>query len=340
MGLRHSVIAIAILIVVVVFSSRSVSRGAVYRYRTARMNYGWKADFAFSQLLVEAARSAGECADPLLSTTLPLIDPPASSASVAASGRGSGRQAVIVGGANEGGLVRLFARDCPGLRVTGLEIQASLLQRVKSRFDTERSSFPNVQMLHMGMSDAEGEASFAGGDEGSEISSIMDPRDAERKRFADWEIAPYKVKVLPLPFIYKRHVSPSTLFYVVIDVEGHEPLVIRGMNLSDVAEQRRFPAFQFEVGGTWAIRDPRHPRGSWSLPEVAEHLTNHRYELFLIGERDLLRVDPGFFSPGVGADIDEGFGPILSPGNVLALRREFAHPAVVTLVDSLTYRTL
>lgn len=302
---------------------------AVQRYRSERASYGTKVDFTFAQFVVNAARAAGECNN---------VVEAASSASRAAIGVGSGHQAIIIGGANEGRLIRLFADNCPGLNITGLEIQAPILARVQAAFENERAAFPRVQMLHLGMSDAEGEASFAGGDEGSEMSSIMDTHDAERTRFRDWPVAPYKVKVLPLPLIYSRHVAPAAVFYAVIDVEGHEPLVIRGMGLTDKSAQRRFPAFQFEVGGTWAVSDPRHPRGSWLLPEASLHLSECGYELFVIGERDLLRVEHGFFAPGFGADENEGYGPTMSAGNVLALRREFAHPALVGLVDSMTWR--
>ncbi len=306
----------------------------VQRYRTHREGYANKADFKFSGLLISAFRSSGECADDAIAVA-PLASL-TSSRDIAATGAGSGRQAIIIGGANEGLLIRSFARDCPGLKVTGLEIQGPLLTRVQAGFEAERAAFPRVQMLHMGMNDVEGEANFAGGDQGSEHSSIMDPHGS-RTRFSDWPVAPYKVKVLPLTLIYSRHVAPAALAYVAVDVEGHEPLVIRGMGLNDIGAQRIFSAFQFEIGGTWAPGDPRHPLNSWLLPEAATHLVECGYELYVIGESDLLRVPAEFFEPGKGADENEGFGPTPSPGNVLALRREFAHPAVVKLVDLLTW---
>jgi hypothetical protein len=52
--------------------------------------------------------------------------------------------------------------------------------------------------------------------------------------------------------------------YVSIDAEGHEAQIIEGMALEDVSNRRRFAAFQFELGGTWAERNPRKAHPSWS----------------------------------------------------------------------------
>ena len=57
---------------------------------------------------------------------------------------------------------------------------------------------------------------------------------------------------------------------VVIDVEGFEPKVLRGMHLEDEKNQRRFPHIQYELGGTWAKLDPRHGGTTeWSQHDAA-----------------------------------------------------------------------
>ena len=36
--------------------------------------------------------------------------------------------------------------------------------------------------------------------------------------------------------------------YLVIDAEGHEPLIIQGMHLEQEQNRRKFSAFQIELG--------------------------------------------------------------------------------------------
>ena len=52
--------------------------------------------------------------------------------------------------------------------------------------------------------------------------------------------------------------------YLVVDVEGFEPKVLRGMKLHLPRNQRRFPLFQFELGCNWAKYDIRHGNDTWT----------------------------------------------------------------------------
>ena len=67
--------------------------------------------------------------------------------------------------------------------------------------------------------------------------------------------------------------------YVLIDVEGKEPNVIRGMGLE--TNRQMFPLFQYELGGTWS--DSRHDPGQWGQYGVAMYLKALGYALYLMG---------------------------------------------------------
>ena len=67
--------------------------------------------------------------------------------------------------------------------------------------------------------------------------------------------------------------------YVLIDVEGKEPNVIRGMGLE--TNRQMFPLFQYELGGTWS--DSRHDTGQWGQYGIAMYLKALGYALYLMG---------------------------------------------------------
>lgn len=79
-------------------------------------------------------------------------------------------------------------------------------------------------------------------------------------------------------FLVQRSI-PEVL-YALIDVEGHEVSVLRGMHLE--RNTAAFPVFQFELGGTWS--DERH-NGDWSQYETAQYLEALGYRIFLIGAK-------------------------------------------------------
>ena len=124
----------------------------------------------------------------------------------------------------------------------------------------------------------------------------------------------------------------SATSYVVIDVEGFEPKVLRGMHLEQTANQKRFPHFQHELGGTWALRDPRHGRPQeWSQYDTAVHLKRCGYLLFLIGTDGWLHVSPGFFKEGAHMLEEEGNGKFVQ-GNLLCLHSTYSRKAVMDTV--------
>merc|ERR1719210_1691102 len=96
--------------------------------------------------------------------------------------------------------------------------------------------------------------------------------------------------------------------FVLIDVEGHEPNVIKGMNLDLEENRRTFPVFQFELGGTWA--DSRRDKDQWDQYATAKHLRSWGYQLFLLGARQeqpvLWQVAPELFRDSRANN--EGYG--------------------------------
>jgi hypothetical protein len=121
----------------------------------------------------------------------------------------------------------------------------------------------------------------------------------------------------------------SRVLYVAIDAEGHEAHILEGMQLELVSNRRKFSAFQFELGGTWAQDDPRKAQPSWSQVQAARFLDYCQYDLYLIGRDVYMRILPDMLDHA--AVLDEGFGPFVQ-GNILALHRAFAHPALKRLV--------
>ena len=124
--------------------------------------------------------------------------------------------------------------------------------------------------------------------------------------------------------------------YVVIDVEGYEPKVLRGMHLEQPANQKLFPHIQYELGGTWGARDPRHGGvHEWSQYDAAKYMEQSGYLLFLIGEDGWMPVNADFFddvTPGFGHHMhDEGFG-IFVQGNLLCLHSQYASKKMMNLV--------
>lgn len=120
--------------------------------------------------------------------------------------------------------------------------------------------------------------------------------------------------------------------YILIDVEGFEPKVLRSMHLEQAANQKRFPHIQFELGGTRAARDPRHGgQDEWSQFDAAMHLHGLGYQLFLIGRDAWMRVPPDFFSEGPHMHNDEGNGRFVQ-GNLLCLHSQYGSNSLLDAV--------
>lgn len=119
------------------------------------------------------------------------------------------------------------------------------------------------------------------------------------------------VVVSTLPdFIHNHHIK-TPISLVKIDVEGFEPEVIFGMNLT--ANAAMFPVFIFETGGTW--RDDRSVLArSYTLKSFIDMLHRFGYDCLFIGNPYLLPIS--------GQNWDDAFDGFSRNPNVLCLLRD------------------
>lgn len=220
---------------------------------------------------------------------------------------------VLVGGTNEGAMASLIIENCPKVHMHGFEIQKALFNKAKARLN----AFPNAHMYNMGWSDVASTGQAIGGE--GETAGIYDPKG---QRGAS--LSGSSVNTTSLADWLNSHNIDSAL-YIVIDTEGHEPKVIRGMGLHNIVNRKKVPIFQFELGGTWAERDNRHGGDTWTQHSTAKFLDEMGYDLFLISSTEWIFVRADFFDPLQNVAIhDEGFGPFVQ-GNLLAVHRIHVH---------------
>ena len=139
-----------------------------------------------------------------------------------------------------------------------------------------------------------------------------------------WKTAPQlngTVETIPLADFVTEQGIFDPVSYVLIDVEGKEPNVIRGMKLE--RNRHIFPLFQYELGGTWT--DSRHDADQWGQYGIAVYLRALGYNLYLAGADGgegskkpvLLSLHPEFFRfTCLRPEIDVG-------GNLLAVHTSF-----------------
>ena len=216
----------------------------------------------------------------------------------------SSNQTLFIGGLNEGQLANMYLSSCPGIGLFGVEIQPKLYEQVKNKYSTNSK----VKILNVGIGDFPTSMLFRGEGEGAflEESKIV--------RFAGSPLSSIHIPVIPLATL------KDNFIYTVIDTEGYEPFVIAGMGLQHKQNRKKFPLFQFEIGGTWAVNDDRHPEGSMGLDEVFSYLHARGYLIFLMGNRGLYQMDEYFYK--TAPKLNEGYGEFLA-GNVLAVYPEY-----------------
>lgn len=228
---------------------------------------------------------------------------------------------VLLGGTNDGQLSKTILTWCPNITFYGIEIQEQHFLRARSAL----AGFPNANIINMGWSENSEENVSIGGS--GENAGLFNP---EGQR--GWEVQEGKaVNTMPLEdFAIERNITRA--LYVVIDTEGHEPKVIRGMELDFTENQERFSLFQFELGGTWAALDKRHGSDPWTQKDTVQALEDWGYLLFLAGENDWLAVDSNFFEENSSIVMDdEGYGPFVQ-GNLLAMHKDFVPPELKDLI--------
>ncbi|KAL7508666.1 hypothetical protein ACHAXN_005742 [Cyclotella atomus] len=190
---------------------------------------------------------------------------------------------ILVGGLNEGQFATTLLDICPSATLHGVEVQPDVFEKVKSTL----ARYPNAAAHNQGWSDSSGELFIAGKGQTAQLV------DAEKARKSG---TTQMVKVGTI-LKFARDLGIDQAIYTLIDTEGHEPAVIKGMALEDKANRQLFPVFQFEVGSGWDQFSKLH----WNQHQTAIHLERLGYELYLIGEAYYWKVLAAFFERGVGA---------------------------------------
>ena len=220
-------------------------------------------------------------------------------------------QTVLVGGTNAGQLSLEILSLCPELTFHGFEIQKSFYLETKSKL----KNFSHVHVHNLGWSDEASDAVNIAGPEG-ETAGLYVPKGQRGFHTRQETVSTVKLSA------WAALTGITEVLYLVIDTEGHEPKVIRGMELENPANRVRFPMFQYELGGTWAERDNRHGRDPWTQYTTAYWLESLDYDLFMVGPKEWLYVKSQFFQlHNNPAALDEGYGQFVQ-GNVLALHRQ------------------
>ncbi|CAF1469890.1 unnamed protein product [Adineta ricciae] len=119
-----------------------------------------------------------------------------------------------------------------------------------------------------------------------------------------------EVSVTTLPMFIKTNHIKTPISFVKIDVEGFEPEVIRGMNLT--LNSALFPLFLFETGGAW--RDDRSVLArTHTIKSFVRMLDILGYDCFYVGSPYLL--------PITGKYWDDSFEDIPRSCNILSVLR-------------------
>lgn len=233
---------------------------------------------------------------------------------------------ILVCGTNEGQSIEQIVAVCPQTSIHGFEIQGDVYSRATDTFKDN----PNIKIHHNGLSDKRGKLHVTGR---GEIAGLYSPEGR-------WEGAPERGSVEVItPAGFLEDQKMSGLFYALIDVEGHEQEVIKGMGLETNAA--KFPVFQYELGGTWA--DSRRT-GPWTQFTTALYLELNGYEVYLIGSKDgkatLLRTPPEFYR--YSTVHYEGFEnkgqKYFVQGNALAVHKQHASAKMKSFVEEAVRR--
>lgn len=202
---------------------------------------------------------------------------------------------VLMGGLNEGALADIFLSQCQG-HVHGFEIQVDLYEKLLLKYASEK----RIHISHMGLSREKASLPVTGGGEGAGTYTSFRNRST-------WD-GNHVARVTDL-WSYIEENRLQNICMVHIDVEGHEPQAIQGLQIS----KTRIPVITYELGGTWV--DSRH-ESTWSQTDTAKYFIQHGYRVHLIGKDKMMEIDQSFFEKAKG--LNEGYGRFIQ-GNLLAL---------------------
>ena len=167
------------------------------------------------------------------------------------------------------------------------------------------------------------------GQMGSEMAGLYQPKHSEYLKDFSEQVTTVSTVMLSR-WAPKRNIT--TVTYAVIDTEGHEPKVIRGMELHKVESQKLFPLFQFEIGGTWV--DERHADDAWTIQDTVKHVEDAGFEVYIIGEKYWMRVYHSFFTDQYFNSFGEGNSKYAN-GNLLCVHKKYALPSLRAAIRAL-----
>lgn len=222
---------------------------------------------------------------------------------------------ILIAGTNEGQSTENIRKVCSEIQIRGFEVQLEVFRRVTKRF----SEHPNIVIQHKGLADKHGRTKVSGSGEKAGIYKSFG-------KFKEQE--GYDVELVPLAEERKR-LGINQFEYFVLDVEGAEPMAIRGMKLEETENKQAWPFFQLEMKhGPWDQR----LMNDWPPLTMCEHLRGWGYDLYLMGlsrhgdDPALMHLSPSFFSSYRGS-------PEKLNINVIALNRAHARPEITRLID-------
>lgn len=281
-------------------AAKSINLSSTIEYFISHRDlFGNQEDFSYAKRLFTHLNAAGACTE---------------------------NNAVIVGGLNLGQYAHQIIDNCP-MMLFGFEIGPEQFAKASESFQ----HYPHAHLFNMGMGDVPGKETFLGSE--SSMTGFYHPSPGERF-YNEGNSQSIPIKITPLSsFLDQQSENHSSfnLIYTSIDTEGYEAMVIHGMGLQQLKNRKRFAVFQFELGGTWATHDPRHPKGSMSQEEVTRYLENRGYHLYLIGRHNLLQVNADFFKENTHME-DEGYGKYIQ-GNLLAVYHIFAQHDILNFIE-------
>lgn len=240
------------------------------------------------------------------------------------SGLCASNNPILIGGVNEGQFLLQVVQLCPNATIHGFEIQPSIFKTTQAKVQ----NLTNVHLHNKGWGERSQSGLQIGGSGGT--AGLYQTKGT---RFDDWGMQDVTSSTVALSeWCTERGIGTTS--YVVIDVEGYEPKVLRGMKLDRIENQKRFPHIQFELGGTWARLDPRHGgENEWSQFQAARFMQSWNYRLFLIGMERWMEVSAEFFEPGPHMLEERNNGKFVQ-GNLLCLHNEYSLPPIMKTVTS------
>ena len=218
---------------------------------------------------------------------------------------------ILIGGVNNGQSTLNVIKENPSITIHGFEIQP---EQFKTAVHNVRN-YDSVHIHNLGWDEKPRKNVHIGGKDGK--AGLYDPNGQR-----GWKLSENTVSTVRMDeWADTQNIMETT--YILIDAEGFEPKIVRGMGIEQIQNRRRFPLIQYELGGTWAAKDKRHGNDKWNQCDIARWFIKNGYQLFYVGKTHWLPITDTFFNvPNNPLINDEGYGPYVQ-GNILAMHLSF-----------------